>query len=65
MALEYTEKGPRAQAFLTYSQSGDPTSPQFLDQTQLFSDKQWRPIRFTEQEIRADRNLKTIRVVSR
>jgi len=65
MALEYTEKGPRAQAFLTYSQSGDPASPQFYDQTQLFSDKQWRPIRFTEQEIQADRNLKTVRVVSR
>ncbi|MGA1368075.1 MAG: acylase [Blastocatellia bacterium] len=65
MALEYTAKGPRAQAFLTYSQSGDPTSPQFLDQTQLFSDKQWRSIRFTEQEIRADRNLKTVRVISR
>jgi acyl-homoserine-lactone acylase len=65
MALEYTDKGPRAQAFLTYSQSGDPTSPQFLDQTLLFSEKKWRPIRFTEQEIQRDPNLKTIRVVSR
>lgn len=65
MALEYTAKGPRGQAFLTYSQSGDPTSPQFQDQTQLFSSKQWRPIRFTEQEILADPNLKVTRVVSR
>jgi acyl-homoserine-lactone acylase len=62
MALEYTAQGPRAQAFLTYSQSGDPNSPLFYDQTQLFSEKKWRRILFTEAQIKADPNLKTIKV---
>ena len=62
MALEFTAKGPRAQAFLTYSQSGDPASPQFYDQTQLFSEKKWRKILFTEAEIKSDANLKTIKI---
>lgn len=64
MALEYTDKGPHAQAFLTYSESGDPASPQFYDQTELFSAKKWRKILFTETEIKADPNLKTKKVVS-
>lgn len=65
MALEYTTKGPRARAFLTYSQSGDPASPRYYDQTLLFSEKKWRPILFTEAEIRADPNLKTVRITGR
>ncbi len=64
MALEYTANGPRAQAFLTYSQSGDPSSPLFYDQTLLFSEKKWRRILFTETEIKSDPNLKTIKVTS-
>ncbi len=62
MALEYTSQGPRAQAFLTYSQSGDPASPLYYDQTELFSAKKWRRILFTEAEIKADPNLKTLKV---
>lgn len=65
MALEYTAKGPRAQAFLTYSQSGDPTSPLYYDQTMLFSAKKWRRILFDEAEIKADPNLKTTRVTNK
>jgi acyl-homoserine-lactone acylase len=64
MALEYTAQGPRAQAFLTYSQSGDPASPLFYDQTELFSAKKWRRILFTDAEIKADPNLKTHIVTS-
>ncbi|MFN0108388.1 MAG: acylase [Blastocatellia bacterium] len=64
MALEYTAQGPRAQAFLTYSQSGDPKSPQYYDQTELFSAKKWRKILFTESEIKSDPNLKSTKVVS-
>jgi len=62
MALEYTDSGPRALALLTYSQSGDPGSPRSFDQTALFSAKKWRPILFTEEQIRADPelSLKTI-----
>jgi acyl-homoserine-lactone acylase len=64
MALEYTARGPRAQAFLTYSQSGDPASPLYYDQTELFSAKKWRRILYTEAEIKADPNLKTRTVTS-
>ncbi|MEY4167671.1 MAG: Acyl-homoserine lactone acylase PvdQ precursor, partial [Acidobacteriota bacterium] len=65
MALEYTDRGPRAQAFLTYSQSGDPDSPHFYDQTMLFSEKKWRPILFEDRDISADRNLKATRITGR
>jgi acyl-homoserine-lactone acylase len=64
MALEYTAQGPRAQAFMTYSQSGDPGSPLYYDQTELFSAKKWRRILYTEAEIKADPNLKTRTVTS-
>ena len=64
MALEYTAQGPRAQAFLTYSQSGDPASPLYYDQTELFSAKKWRRILYTEAEVKADPNLKTRTVTS-
>lgn len=64
MALEYTAQGPRALAFLTYSQSGDPNSPLYYDQTELFSLKKWRRILYTEAGIKADPNLKTLTVTS-
>jgi len=51
MALEYTDNGPKAEAWLTYSQSHDPESDNYDDQTELFSKGQWRPVRFTEQDI--------------
>jgi acyl-homoserine-lactone acylase len=54
MALEFTEKGPRAKAFLTYSQSGDPKSPHFTDQTELFARKQWRPVLFDASAVKSD-----------
>jgi acyl-homoserine-lactone acylase len=54
MVLEFTDKGPRAKAFLTYSQSGDPKSPLFSDQTELFARKAWRPVLFEEEAIRGD-----------
>ena len=42
---------------LTYSQSTDPTSPYFADQTRRFSRKQWVDPGFCERQILADRNL--------
>jgi len=54
MALEYTASGPRAVAFPTYSQSGDPNSPHFTDQTELYSRKEWRPILFRVTDIAGD-----------
>lgn len=62
MALAFTDAGPRARAVLTYGQSGDPDSPHFSDQTELFSRKGWRQILFTEAEIAADKDLRTKKV---
>ncbi|MAA76101.1 MAG: hypothetical protein CMN28_15510 [Salinisphaeraceae bacterium] len=48
---------PLAEGFLTYSQSTDPASPHFRDQTERYSAKQWIKYPFTEEEIQADENL--------
>ncbi|PCI33140.1 MAG: peptidase S45 [Alphaproteobacteria bacterium] len=62
LSLSYTDDGPVAEAFLTYGQSGDPTSVHYTDQTKLFSQKQWRPVRFTKQDIAKD--MKSSRVLT-
>jgi acyl-homoserine-lactone acylase len=59
MAVELTSRGPRARTILTYSQSANPASAHYRDQTLLFSRKQWVTGRFTEAEINADSNLQT------
>jgi len=64
MALEFTDDGPNANCLLTYSQSMDPTSPHFSDQTQLFGQDSWRPILFTEADLVADPGLTTVTVSS-
>ena len=53
MAMEFTDQGPKGRAVLTYGESSDPASPNFADQTQLFSNKEWRPILFSEAEVAA------------
>ncbi|OBR50056.1 penicillin acylase family protein [Paraburkholderia tropica] len=49
-----TPNGPKAQTLLTFSESTDPTSAHFADQTELFSRNEWINIPFTEADIRAD-----------
>jgi acyl-homoserine-lactone acylase len=44
----------RGEALLSYSQSEDPESEHYADQTRLFSEKRWLPMRFTEAQIRSD-----------
>jgi len=51
MTLGWSDVGPEAEAILSYSQSGDPESPYFDDQTQLYAEKSWRPVRFTPTDI--------------
>ena len=53
MTLSYTDEGPEAEAILSYSQSGDPESPYFSDQTALYRDKTWRKILFKPEAIAA------------
>jgi acyl-homoserine-lactone acylase len=51
MALNFSDKGPQAQAILSYSQSGAPKADYFSDQTARYRDKQWRDIRFKPSDI--------------
>jgi acyl-homoserine-lactone acylase len=57
MATELTPRGPRTRTILTYSESANPDSPHFSDQTVLFSHKQWVTERFTQAQITADPQL--------
>ena len=45
---------------LTYSQSPEPDSPHYYDQTELYARGEWLQLPFTEDEILADPNLKTL-----
>ena len=49
-----------AHGILSYSQSEEADSPYIADQTQLYSQKQWLKLPFTEQEITADPELRTL-----
>jgi acyl-homoserine-lactone acylase len=51
---------PDASTLLTYSQSSDPTSPHFADQTKLFSNSQWVHSRFCEKDILSSPSLKVV-----
>lgn len=53
---------PVGETILTYSESSDPTSPHFADQTAVFSRKQMLPDRFCEQQIRSDPRLQVTHV---
>ena len=57
MATELTPQGPHTRTILTYSESANPNSPHFRDQTMLFSRKQWVTERFTPAQISADPRL--------
>jgi len=59
--VTWNEDGePDARGFLTYSQSPEPDSPHYYDQTELYSRGEWLQLPFTEEEILADSNLKTL-----
>ena len=54
---------PDAATILTYSQSTNPNSPYFADQTRMFSNKQWVTDEFCESQIMSDPNL-TVTTIS-
>ncbi len=54
---------PRAEGFVTYSQSTDPASPYFRDMTEAYSGKNWIAFPYTEDAIRSDPNLREYRLV--
>jgi acyl-homoserine-lactone acylase len=53
MTVEFTPDGPKSQGILTYSQSVNPNSPHYSDQTKLYSQKGWDDLRFTEAAVEA------------
>ncbi len=50
MAVEFTSP-PTAYSISAYSQSDDPKSPHFTDQSVLFAQEKWKRVRFTEEDI--------------
>jgi acyl-homoserine-lactone acylase len=65
MVTGFTPEGPRGRAVLTYSQSTDPQSPFYADQTRMYSTKQWVRLRYGNDAILADPGLRQYTVHSR
>jgi len=57
MAMRFTDDDPEAYAFVTYGQSDDPESPYHTDQTKRFSQKDWRRVLWSEEDIENDPEL--------
>lgn len=49
--VTWDDEGPVAEAILTYSQSTDPASPYYADQTRMFSQKEWVPLPFRYEDV--------------
>ena len=65
MTVDYTGDEVQAWSLLVYGQTGDRTSPLFETQMVAFSEKQWRPVAFTDEQIEADPELRTYTVLGR
>ena len=50
--VSFEPAGPVADALLSYSQSTDPASPHWADQTRAFSAKRWHRLPFTPAQVR-------------
>ncbi|MFC5805256.1 penicillin acylase family protein [Streptomyces formicae] len=53
---------PVARTLLTYSQSSNPRSPHYADQTTLYADERWVTARFCERDILRSPQLRVVRV---
>jgi acyl-homoserine-lactone acylase len=53
MTVEFTPEGPKSQGVLSYSQSTNPNSPHYSDQTLLYSGKGWDDLRFSDADVEA------------
>lgn len=61
LALAYGDDGPEAKVFLTYGNTEDREAEEYVSVTERFSDKDWRPVAFTSQDV-ADDATETITV---
>ena len=64
MWMQFTPKGPVGESILTFSQSPDAASPYFDDQTKMWSQLMTKKMLFSEADILADPNLRTLLVCS-
>jgi acyl-homoserine-lactone acylase len=53
MTVEFTPDGPKSEGVLSYSQSTNPNSPHYSDQTLLYSQKGWDDLLFSEAAVEA------------
>ncbi|GBF59383.1 acyl-homoserine lactone acylase PvdQ [Candidatus Phycosocius bacilliformis] len=60
--VSFTDQGPVADAILSYSQSTDPDSPHYADQTLAYAAKRWNRLPFTPAEINAARIGPTLKL---
>lgn len=61
LVVGFDDDGPRAEAVLTYSNSSDPRSPHFADQTARWGTANpWRPVRYRAADIDADPALRVV-----
>ena len=58
----FDDGGPVVDAVLSYSQSTDPASPHFGDQTLLYSAKRWVRLPFTQAQVKADAQGEAVRI---
>ena len=58
----FDEDGPVADALLSYSQSTNPASPHYGDQTEAYSVKAWNRLPFTPEEIEEERVGEVVRI---
>jgi acyl-homoserine-lactone acylase len=62
MAVELGASGPHGRQILTYSQSTNPNSPYYADQTRLYSQGGYDTIKYTEAQLTADPHLVSYQV---
>ncbi|MDX4009596.1 penicillin acylase family protein, partial [Pseudomonas aeruginosa] len=60
--VTFPEEGPKARGLLAFSQSSDPRSPHYRDQTELFSRQQWQTLPFSDRQIDADPQLQRLSI---
>jgi acyl-homoserine-lactone acylase len=58
----FDDRGPVAQALLTYGQSSDAKSPHAVDQLRLFSRKQWPMLPFHAEDVARERVGEVLRL---
>lgn len=60
--VTWDDAGPVAEGILTYSQSSSPANANFSDQTRKYAAGEWVKLPFTEAQIKADTNLKEVKI---